>query len=131
MAKFLVFWIQFYRNLYSQSHNNSNYSLLHSKNLCTVTRIPSSYYSTTHDCMEKGMKMRHKWLNISNYVPAVLNLIVRWSKCILHDNILSIVNPRNLVNRALGINLFLRSIFMSIDGLFLVLKWIQWVFFKI
>ena len=51
--------------------------------------------------------------------------------CMLHDNVLSIVNPRNLVDRAMGINLLLEPVFMSIDGLFLVLKWIKRVFSKL
>jgi len=62
---------------------------------------------------------------------AALNLVARWSIWIHQDNVLSAVNPRNLVNTAFGINLLLRPIFMSTDGLFLVLKWIKWVFFLI
>jgi hypothetical protein len=35
------------------THNNSNYSFLHPKNIYTVIRIPPKYDFITHDRMKK------------------------------------------------------------------------------
>ena len=52
--------------------------------------------------------MRHTWLNGSNYIASSAEFSLLDDLYVFFIvNVLSIVNPRNLVDRALGINLLL------------------------
>jgi hypothetical protein len=55
VARFLFYFFEYYSIGVSipTTHNNTNYSLLHPKNLNTVTSIPSKYYSITYDCRKE------------------------------------------------------------------------------
>ena len=61
---------------------------------------------------------------------AVLSLGKSWSTWLFQCNMVSIVNPRNLVKYVLAINLLSYSTFISKPWVFLVLKWIKFVLSK-